>query len=88
MANATAHITAAGQPDLTGPLIALAGPLSAAALHDFFERFEIGARLAICEKMRGFQCGHFLGNGRRHKLIDAGSILFAQPFYRCLERSW
>jgi hypothetical protein len=47
--------------------------IAAAALHQFVEGFEIGARLALGKEIGGAQDGQLFGDGSCNELIDAGA---------------
>jgi hypothetical protein len=53
--------------------------LSAAALHDPVESFEIGAGFSFLEKARCLQSGNLFRHSCRNELVDARSFFSAQP---------
>jgi hypothetical protein len=70
-----------------GHFIALPGRLSAATLRDLVEDFEIGPRLSILKETRSDESRHPFRHRRGHKLVNARTILAAQPLDRLFERS-
>jgi hypothetical protein len=58
-------------------LVAFAGRLAAAALHDLIERFEVGTGLAIRKETCGLQSGNLFGDGGGYELVDTGSVFAA-----------
>lgn len=59
--------------------------LPPAPLHDTVESLEIRPPLPVRKEPRRFKRGDFFGDGGSHELVDAGSILTAQPLHRLLE---
>jgi hypothetical protein len=59
--------------------------LPAASLNDTVERFEIRPPFPIRKEPRCFKRGNLFSDGGSYELVDAGSILTAQPLYRLLQ---
>jgi hypothetical protein len=67
---------------LSRQFIARTGRFSASPLHDLIEGLEIRPRLSIREIPRRLECRNLFRNGRSHELVDACSVLAAQPLDR------
>src|SRR3989304_6912527 len=66
--------------------IIFAGRLSATPLHDPVESLEICPRSPILKEARRLQSRNLLRHGGSYELIQARSVLLAQPLDRLLER--